>query len=126
MILLQKKFRARGEKNDVGPPVLFRESPCLEKNYFTSQLLGTIYEPANLDIYHELILNWSDTNQAKKHDWIAFTKNWILKDFNARKLITANNQSYGTTSNNSSASTGQSYSELGTAIDDYFERKYNS
>ena len=71
-------------------PILFRDSEYFEKEKLISSLDGTNYQQANVDYYHEIILNWSDGNDAKKINWLATVKNWIAKDVTNGKFIDKN------------------------------------
>lgn len=44
------------------------------------------YAGADIRFYYERIKNWSAAGGKKKKDWIAFTKNWMLSDFQDGKL----------------------------------------
>lgn len=66
---------------------IFRESEFFEKERLAAALFGTQYQDANVDYYHEVILNWSDSKQAKKADWLATAKNWMAKDMTEGKFI---------------------------------------
>ncbi len=70
------------------PDLPFWESPCADKDFFKRAFTGTEYETANLDYYHEVIGNWSRSKDARKKDWIAASKNWMLNDYRAGKLVT--------------------------------------
>jgi hypothetical protein len=84
---------------------------------------GSDYEGANLEYYYEIVNNWSESKQAKKKDWIATVKNWMLRDFKEGKLVTQHATHYGNSQFRETA--GQnSYTELGNAVDRYFERKF--
>ena len=66
---------------------LFSESPFFEFNLFCQQFVGTQYEHANFNYYHEVINNWSASNGNKKKDWIATAKNWMASDMTKGKFI---------------------------------------
>lgn len=51
------------------------------------------YAGADLEFYYERIKNWSAQKSRKKKDWIAFTKNWMLSDFQDGKLQLAKKNS---------------------------------
>jgi hypothetical protein len=105
------------------PDLLFTESAYAEKAAFIAAFSGSEYATANLDYYYEIIKNWSESKQAKKKDWIATAKNWMLKDFKEGKLVTYEPLGYAKPTNTNAA--GQtSYTGLGNAVDDYFERKF--
>lgn len=78
------RARVKDKKN----PILFRESEFFEKKTFAAALENTQYEPANADYYHEVVLNWSDSKNAKKVNWLATVKNWMARDMTEGKFIT--------------------------------------
>lgn len=110
------------------PDRLFSDSPYSDRSLFLQAFAGSDYEGANLEYYYEIVKNWSESKQARKKDWIATVKNWMLRDFKEGKLVTYSQPthepaSYGkSTTRNASAQ--NSYSVLGAAVDAYFERKY--
>lgn len=68
--------------------ILFRQSEIFDKEVFETKLQNTQYALANVDYYHELINNWSDSKSNKKVDWLAAAKNWMAKDMADGKFIT--------------------------------------
>jgi len=45
------------------------------------------YAGADIEFYYERIKNWSAANgKKKKKDWISFTRNWMLSDYQEGKL----------------------------------------
>lgn len=44
------------------------------------------YAGADFEYYYECIKNWSASKGAKKYDWIATARNWMLSDFRDGKL----------------------------------------
>ena len=44
------------------------------------------YRGADLRYYFECVKNWSSSKGVKRKDWIATTKNWMLKDFQDGRL----------------------------------------
>ena len=100
---------------------LFSESAYQNKEIFKQAFANTDYAGANLDYYHEVIGNWSTSKGAKKKDWLATAKNWILRDFKEGKLATKSTPEHG----KSNAQTVNPYTELGNAVDEWFERKFN-
>lgn len=91
---------------------LFRESQFFDKVLFRSMFDGTDYELADLDYYHEVILNWSDGKGMKRKDWIATAKNWILKDKQDKKLRLR----HGTTTSQNSKCDGDEAERLAVLI----------
>ena len=80
-------------------PHLFSESEFCDFGKFESAFIGTDYEVADLRLYFELVKNWSESKGAKKLDWIATARNFMLSDLKENKLKYKN----GTTSNQQSA-----------------------
>lgn len=70
------------------PLILFSQSNIFDKKVFADLLFGTQYESANIDYYHEVMNNWSDSGQNKKIEWLAAAKNWMAKDMKEGKFIT--------------------------------------
>jgi hypothetical protein len=58
------------------------------KASFLAALQESEYSKANLEYYYEIVKNWSESTQARKKDWIATVKNWMLRDFKEGKLVT--------------------------------------
>jgi hypothetical protein len=107
------------EKHDL----LFIDSPYADKTLFLDALEGSEYGRANLEYYYEIVKNWSDSKQARKKDWIATVKNWMLRDFKEGKLVTHDASAY--VNSQSKETAGQnSFTGLGNAVDLYFERKF--
>ena len=71
---------------------LFSESPFFEFQKFESAFTGTDYEVADLRIYYESVKNWSESEGAKKLDWVATARNFMLRDLKENKLIYKNGQ----------------------------------
>lgn len=90
----ERKGVERGEPETPPPkekktiPHLFKNSRFLEKEIFAAAISETKYSEADSDYYHDLILNWSDSKDAKKSDWLATAKNWMAKDITEGKFIT--------------------------------------
>lgn len=70
--------------------VLFRETQYQNLDDYRNAFIGTIYENANHNYYHEVIRNWSDANNEKKIDWIATAKNWMARDIKEGKFVDQN------------------------------------
>jgi hypothetical protein len=82
------KKKVAPKKKEASADLLFSESPYADKALFRQAFAGTDYELANLDYYHEVINNWSQSKAARKKDWIATAKNWMLNDYREGKLLT--------------------------------------
>jgi hypothetical protein len=74
-------------KKESPKAVLFSDSEFADKERFKGGLAGSDFEAANLDYYHEIIKNWSLSKGAKKVDWMATAKNWMLRDYADGKLV---------------------------------------
>ncbi|MDO1449820.1 hypothetical protein Q0590_26310 [Rhodocytophaga aerolata] len=120
--------KGKQQRAALKPDRLFSDSLYNDKSLFVQAFAGSDYEGANLEYYYEIVKNWSESKQARKKDWIATVKNWMLRDFKEGKLVTYSQPthepaSYGK-STSRHASAQNSYSVLGAAVDAYFERKY--
>lgn len=67
--------------------ILFVESEFFEFEKFELQFLGTDYQHYNLRVYYEKIKNWSASEGAKKVDWIATARNFMLGDYEKGKAV---------------------------------------
>lgn len=77
---------------------LFIDSEFYDFELFEKQFENTEYQYCDLKIYYEKVKNWSASRGAKRIDWIATARNFMLSDKQENKLIKKN----GTTTNNSS------------------------
>ena len=82
----------KGKEIKTEKPHLFSESPFFEFQKFESAFTGTDYEVADLRIYYESVKNWSESEGAKKLDWVATARNFMLRDLKENKLIYKNGQ----------------------------------
>ncbi len=76
-----RKKKVAQKKKEAASDLLFSESPHADKMRFKEAFIGTEYETANLDYYYEVIGNWSQSKAARKKDWIATAKTWMLNDY---------------------------------------------
>jgi len=60
--------------------ILFRDSEFFDLQKFKNEFIGTKYEIYNLEFYYESVLNWSNSKNAKKIDWIATARNFMIGD----------------------------------------------
>ena len=74
----------------INAPTTFGESIYNDIEIFKQKFIGSQYEGANFNYYHEVIKNWSDSNNNKKKDWIAAAKNWMASDIRDGKFIDNN------------------------------------
>jgi hypothetical protein len=72
------------------PKCRFKESEFFDKTVFEQALVGTQYEQANVDWYHENLNNWSESKGETRADWLATAKNWIAKDMKDGKFVRKN------------------------------------
>lgn len=72
------------------PTTLFRDSLYSDLEKFEISFAGTDYESFNLKYYHEKVLNWSDSSNSKKIDWIATARNFMLGDAQQNKAVYKN------------------------------------
>lgn len=83
LLIEGKSVRKKVEKK---PALLFRETPFVTAEdgmeQFKKALVGRNpgYELADLDHYYHAVLNWSDSKENRKIDWIATAANFILSD----------------------------------------------
>lgn len=106
------------KKNNVSKDHLFEDSTFSDFVLFEKEFAGTDYEFCDLRIYYEKVKNWSKAGGNKKKDWIATTRNFMLKDKQDGKLILKP----GTHVNGDN----QTKSEFGAAIDERFAKRYGS
>ncbi len=69
---------------------LFRDSEYFDKEKLRVALWGTQYETANIEYYHETILNWSDGKGEKRIDWLAVARTFMGGDMKAGKYVDQN------------------------------------
>ena len=81
-----KEIKGKEKKGNINQPHLFSESEFSDFTKFQSAFTGTDYEVADLRLYFELVKNWSESKGAKKMDWIATARNFMLGDLKENKL----------------------------------------
>lgn len=88
----KRKEERRGEREKPPPSqkILFRESFFFDIEKFKNEFLDTKYSIYNLEFYYEKVLNWSNSSDAKKVDWIATARNFMLGDAEKGKAILQN------------------------------------
>ena len=57
---------------------------------FKEKFIGTQYENANFNYYHEVINNWSSAGGNKKIDWIATARGFMARDMKEGKFVDIN------------------------------------
>ena len=85
-----KESKLKERKVKVSKLTLFSQTKYIDIEIFKSAFIGTQYEEANFEYYHEVIKNWSDSKGEKKIDWIATAKNWMAKDIKDGKFVHKN------------------------------------
>jgi hypothetical protein len=71
-------------------PHLFSESIYFDFALFEKEFENTDYAVADLRMYYESVKNWSESEGAKKLNWIATARNFIIGDLKQNKLIYKN------------------------------------
>lgn len=69
---------------------LFRETEFIDIEIFKNKFIGTQYENANFNYYHEVINNWSSSGGNKKLDWIATARGFMARDMKEGKFVDIN------------------------------------
>jgi hypothetical protein len=69
---------------------LFNETEFLDIEIFSKKFIGTQYENANFNYYHEVINNWSSAGGNKKVDWIATARGFMARDMKEGKFVDIN------------------------------------
>lgn len=85
-----KEIKGKESKLKISRQTLFSETEFNDIDKFKAAFLGTNYESANFEYYHEVIKNWSDAKGEKKLNWIATAKNWMARDLKDGKFIHSN------------------------------------
>ncbi len=62
----EKESKVKESKLKVNKQTLFSETEFLDIEIFKAAFIGSQYEEANFEYYHEVIKNWSDSNGEKK------------------------------------------------------------
>ena len=69
---------------------LFNETEFIDIEIFSQKFIGTQYENANFNYYHEVINNWSSAGGNKKLDWIATARGFMARDMKEGKFVDIN------------------------------------
>jgi hypothetical protein len=69
---------------------LFSETEFIDIEIFSQKFIGTQYENANFNYYHEVINNWSSAGGNKKVDWIATARGFMARDMKEGKFVDIN------------------------------------
>ena len=65
---------------------LFKNDKLYNFDNFKKSFINSKYENADLEFYHEAVMNWADSNGTKKKDWAATARNFMLRDLKDNKL----------------------------------------
>lgn len=95
---------------------LFSESEFYDFEKFESQFENTDYRHCDLRIYFEKAKNWSASKGAKRIDWIATVRNFMISDKEEGKLALRN----GT------KQTSQKEQSTGNAVSEFTKDRYAS
>lgn len=87
-----EKRKKVSQKKEKSKSILFSESPFSDFEVFKSAFIGTKYEIYDLEYYYEAVSNWSSSSNAKKIDWIATARGFILRDIGSNKAKLPNTQ----------------------------------
>jgi hypothetical protein len=109
--------KERKEGRAPAPLVTFEESTIADFAIFSELVSGDPYDQADKIYYFEVIRNWSNSKAEKKRDWVATSKNWILRDFSDGKMKKAGAASPGNANGRTSATNHRSYANEKSARD---------
>lgn len=98
---------------------LFANSEFFDFEKFQESFSGTDYEFCDLKIYYEKVKNWSAGKGAKRKDWIATARNFMLSDKQDNKLILK----AGVYAKGNSKTEAEN---IGTELNDLITRKYGN
>lgn len=85
------KDKDMDKEKDKPKNCLMRNSLCYDINYLISNI-GEEYQKYDLEFYHKSLLNWSNSKNAMKIDWVATIRNAILRDQKDNKAKLKTNQ----------------------------------
>lgn len=85
-----KKRKEKEIKGKESKLKLFSETEFIDIEIFTQKFIGTQYESANFNYYHEVINNWSSAGGNKKVDWIATARGFMARDMKEGKFVDLN------------------------------------
>lgn len=81
------KDKGAGKRKKTNPPHHFHQSPFFDLQNLMMAFLGTKYQDADFDHYHESADIWSrQLEKNKKQDWKATIQNFMKKDLDEGKL----------------------------------------
>lgn len=102
----EKKVAAKKEKSK---EILFSESDVAEFSEFEKRFSDSDYKLFDLRFYYEAVKNWSESKEAKKVNWVATARGFMLRDIqdgkakmkNTEIVQQQNKKNYQNGSNNS-------------------------
>lgn len=94
-----KEIKLNERKLKENSKIAFALSPIGSIEGFKKEFLGTQYEQANFEYYHEIIGSWAESKNEKKVNWVAAARNWMARDLKDGKFITQNFIPNGITEN---------------------------
>lgn len=84
----EEKKRGVNASNPHDEPLcLFADSRFADFEKFAAEFAGDDFAGVDIRYYYEVLSNWSASKRAKKNDWIATAKNWMMRDFKEGKLV---------------------------------------
>jgi hypothetical protein len=86
----EEEKRPRESKKPKDVPVLFMDCDFYDFDKFRASFQNTDYEVYNIRYYYESVLNWSQSKGAKKLDWIATARNFMIRDAKDGKAVLQN------------------------------------
>jgi hypothetical protein len=69
------------------PLCLFSDSRFADFEKFATEFAGDDFAGVDIRYYYEVLSNWSASKRAKKNDWIATAKNWMMRDYKEGRLV---------------------------------------
>lgn len=103
-----KKEKKVATKKEKSKEILFSQSDVAEFSEFEKRFLDSDYKLFDLRFYYEAVKNWSESKEAKKINWVATARGFMLRDVqdgkakmkNAEIVQQQNKKNYQNGSNN--------------------------
>ena len=86
--------KIKKSKKAASANILFKDSEFFDKEKFAAALEKSKYADADIDYYHEAMLNWSDGQGKKRQDWLAVARSFMSGDKDKGKYKIKNNQQH--------------------------------
>ena len=83
----EKKSGVNSSNPHDEPLCLFADSRFSDFEKFAAEFAGDDFAGVDIRYYYEVLSNWGASKRAKKNDWIATAKNWMMRDFKDGKLV---------------------------------------